>query len=132
MKLARTLPAFALMLGLGVASASPVFAADVARTSTMTNYAQNARTAEDHEHIASIYDLQADNAESVADSYATQFKCQHSRAAELQSRGAQFAGVTAQRQCRKMLWQYTKQAQQLRELADYHRDVADHWRAHSL
>jgi hypothetical protein len=97
----------------------------------MANYVQNARTPEDHEHIASLFELQAVQAESVADSYADQFTCQNSQTAQLQRRGARFPSVTAQRHCRKVLRHYANEAKKLRQLADYHRGIAENWRAHS-
>jgi hypothetical protein len=133
MKRTVTLPVFALIMGLVTAFAKPVIAAEPPTASAMTSYIQNARTPEDHEYIASIFHIAAVTAESIADSYgaANQFTCQHSQAAELQRHGVRFSGVTAQRRCRKMLHHYANEAKQLRQLAGYHRAVAESWRADS-
>jgi hypothetical protein len=131
MKRYKILPLFALMLGIGVPLLNPAIAAEPPASSAMTNYIQNARTPEDHEHIASLFDLQAAKAQSIADGYARQFECQHSQATTLQKRGVRYPGVTAQRYCRQMLRRYTNEARHDRRQADYHRCVADHWRANS-
>jgi hypothetical protein len=129
MKRYKILPLFALMLGIGVPLLNPAIAAEPPASSAMTNYIQNARTPEDHEHIASLFDLQAAKAQSIADGYARQFECQHSQATTLQKRGVRYPGVTAQRYCRQMLRRYTNEVRQDRGHADYHRRVAEHWRA---
>jgi hypothetical protein len=129
MKRYKILALLALILGIGAPFS--VIAADVPGSSTITNYIQNARTPEDHEHIASLFDAQAVRAQSIADGYADMFVCQHSQATILQKRGVRFPGVTAQRHCRRMLRHYSNQAKLQRALADHHRDVADHWRANS-
>jgi hypothetical protein len=128
-----TLPVFALIMGLVTVFAKAVIAAEPPTASAMSSHIQNARTPEDHEYIASIFDIEAARAQSVADSDGTanQFTCQHSQAVELQRRGVRFSGVAAQRHCRKMLHHYANEATQLRQLADYHRAVAESWRAHS-
>ena len=92
MKRGKILSLFALMLGLGAALSRAVIASEVPTSSAMTNYIQNARTPEDHEHIASLYDLRAFRAQSTADGYARQFECQHSQATTLQRRGVRFPG----------------------------------------
>jgi hypothetical protein len=129
MKRYKILPLFALMLGIEVPLLNPAIAAEPPASSAMTNYIQNARTPEDHEHIASLFDLQAARAQSIADGYARQFECRHSQATTLQKRGVRFPGATAQRYCSQMLRRYTNEARQDRGHADYHRRVAEHWRA---
>jgi hypothetical protein len=129
MKHYKILPLFALMLGIGVPLLNPAIAAEPRASSAMSNYIQNARTPEDHEHIASLFDLQAARAQSIADGYARQFECQHLETTTLQRRGVRFPGATARRYCRQMLLRYTNEATQNRDHADYHRRVAEHWRA---
>ncbi len=97
----------------------------------MTNHVQNARTPDDHEHAAALFELQAVRAQSIADSYTDQFTCRHSQATALQRRGVRFPGMTAQRHCREMLRWHANEARHLRGRADYHRRVAEHWRANS-
>ena len=127
----KILPIFVLMLGAATAIPYLAIASDTPASSLMTNYIQNARTAEDHEHIAALFDLQAAAAESIADKYTDEFKCQHSRATGLQTLGVQFPSVAARSHCRKMLRHYVNEARDLRELADYHRRIADRWGANS-
>jgi hypothetical protein len=129
----KVLPLFTLMLGIGAALSNPAIASGTPTSPPMTNYIQNARTPADHKHIASLFELQAVRAQSIADSYAAdQFTCRHSQATALQRRGERFADVRAHGHCRKMLRQYTNDARELRGLADYHRRVAEHWRAATL
>jgi hypothetical protein len=118
-----------MMLAIVVVSSNRVIASESLTSSAMTNYVQSARTSEDHEHIASLFELQAVRAQSIADSYVDQFTCRHSQATALQARGVRFPGVAAQRHCLKMLRQYTNDTRHLRALADYHRRVAEQWRA---
>jgi hypothetical protein len=130
MKRGKTLPIFTLILGIGAALSQLVLASDTPIPASMTNYVTNARTSEDHEYIAALFELQAVNAQSIADSYTDQFNCWHSQAAALQRRGVRFPGVVGQRHCRKMLRQYDNEARQLRARAAHHRRVADRWRIH--
>ena len=128
MLLRKILLSCLLSLALGPVPASFVIASDTPASSTMADYIDNARTPEDHEYIASQFEQLAARAQSVADSYTNPFTCRHSHATALQMRGVRFPDVTAQRHCRAMMRQYTEQAQQLRELADYHQHIAEQWR----
>jgi hypothetical protein len=126
----KTLCIFALILGIGAALSQLVLASDTPITSSMTNYVTNARTAEDHEYIAALFELRAVKAQSMAESYTDRFNCWHSQATALQRRGVRFPGVVGQRHCRAMMRHYDSEARQLRARAAYHRRIADQWRAH--
>jgi hypothetical protein len=119
--------AFAALFA-ALAIAAPLLASAVAAepvpSSDIAHYIQNARTPEDHEAIAAHFDSEAVQAMAMAEQY-NEFNCHLSKATELQKSGTRFAEVTAKRHCRKMLRHYLNKA----EDAEYHRDVANHWRS---
>lgn len=123
MKRNRSVPLFALMLGIGAALSLPAIAFAQA-PSPMANYAQTAQTPEDHEHTASLYEHHAAKADSFASNYTDRFGCIHAKSTELQRNGARFPVTQAQQYCIKLSRHYANMANENRALAEHHRNVA--------
>jgi hypothetical protein len=124
MKRNRLVPLFALTLGIGAALSPAAIAFGQESSSAIGAYSQSARTLEDHQHAASLFEQRAAKAQSLADQYSDRFGCIQAKSTELQREGSRFPVTEAQRYCIKMSRHYVTIAKESRELAERHHNAA--------
>ncbi|HZO80133.1 MAG TPA: hypothetical protein VFB33_00430 [Candidatus Binataceae bacterium] len=117
-----------LLATVALSLSFPATAAEPGPSSAIANYAENAKTPEDHEAIAHHFDTQAAKARAAAASFDLH-DCEHAKSTELQRSGARFPGVAAKRSCRAQLRYYRAQERENDARANHHRRIAEAWRA---